>query len=260
MTTKRKVNFWKVVKKVIKKADIILLLLDARFVEETRNKELEHKIKSAKKPLIYVITKADLVSRESLENWKKILKPSVFVSSKKREGRRILKQRIIIEGERHYGKKEKFVVGVLGYPNVGKSSLINYMKGKHSAPTSIISSYTKGMQLIKIDRRIYFIDTPGVIPYKENDEFKHAVTSVKDYTKIKNPDLVVIKIMRMFPGMIESYYNVPLEEDKEKTLEKIAFKKNFIRKGGEADIRRAAVSILKDYQTGKIKINRDNQG
>ena len=72
-------SYWKIVNDVIVKADLLLIVLDARFVESTRNKEVESKVASAGKPIIYVITKCDLVDKETLEGSKKKLSPCVFV-------------------------------------------------------------------------------------------------------------------------------------------------------------------------------------
>ena len=46
-------KFWKLVDKVIKESDVLLLLLDARLVEETMNPEVEDKVEDSEKPLIY---------------------------------------------------------------------------------------------------------------------------------------------------------------------------------------------------------------
>jgi len=254
MFDRNKESYWKAVKKVIKEADILLLLLDARFVDETRNVEIENKVRATGKPLIYVITKSDLAEKEKMEACKRTLRPSVFVSAKGRTGRMWLKERIIIEAERAYGDRERIRVGVLGYPNVGKSSLINYMKGRRSAPISSLSGRTKSTQVIKSDRKIYFIDTPGVIPYLEKDELKHTTTSVIDFMKVRDPDLMVAELMRKYPGKIEAHFNVPVGEDKQKTIGEIALKKNMLRKGGLPDIERICRSILRDFQSGKIKV------
>ncbi len=242
-------KFWTAVNKVISTADILLLLLDARLIEETRNKEIEDKVKKAGKPLIYVITKSDLVDKSKLEKYKKKIRPCAFISAKLYQGTNKLRERILIEGSRAY-RKEKFRVGVLGYPNVGKSSLINAMKGSRSASTSSASGHTKGVQNIKADNRIMFIDTPGVIPYKEKDTLKHASIGTIDYNKAKDPDLIVLDLVKKFPGKIESHYKINSEDD---IIEEIALKRNLLKKGGEADIMRAARQILKDWQEGKIK-------
>ncbi len=79
-------SFWEIVNKVIRKADVILMMLDARSINETRNWEIESKVLANDKPLIYVITKSDLIQ------WmpRVKVKPYVFVSSKNRSGLRTL--------------------------------------------------------------------------------------------------------------------------------------------------------------------------
>lgn len=244
-------NFWKIVNKVIFDADILLLVLDARLIDETRNEEIEYRILSHNKPLIYVVTKCDLVQKEDIEKYKSKLKPLVFISSKEYHGVNKLREKIIIEGKRI--GKEKVRVGVLGYPNVGKSSLINAMNGRHSASTSSNSGQTKGVQLVKESARIMFLDTPGVIPYLEKDEIKHAMTCSVDFNKAKNPDVVVIELLEKFPGVLETHYKVSQEKDPEDTLAKIAVNLKILKKGGVPDIERAARAILKDWQIGNIK-------
>jgi hypothetical protein len=254
MSTKKRGNFWKDVNRVIKEADVLLLLLDARYVDGSRNAEIEDKVRSVKKPLIYVITKSDLADKKNVEAFKKTLKPCVFVSVRERSGRTRLKERIIIEGERVYGNKERINIGVLGYPNVGKSSLINYMKGHHSAHTSSLSGYTKTTQTVKSDNRLYFIDTPGVIPYHEKDAVKHVAMSVIDFMKVRDPDIMVMEMMRKYPGRIEAHFGVSVNEDKEKAIAEIARKKNVLMRGGVPDVERICRSILKDIQNGKIRL------
>ncbi len=244
-------NFWKIVNQVIKNADVIILLLDARLINETRNLEIEWKVKKANKPLIYVITKSDLVEKGTLEKIK--LKPSVFVSAKKHLGTTLLRNRILLEGKKFYGNRESFCIGVLGYPNVGKSSLINAMKGKRSAPTSSTSGFTKGIQKVRADKKIIFLDTPGVIPYKEKNSDKHAFIGTIDYNKVKDPEKVVIRLMERYPGQIEDHYGIKISKNFEHSIELIAKKRKLVKKQNELDIERTSKMILKDWQTGKIK-------
>lgn len=245
-------SFWNIVNKVIGDADIILMILDSRMLEKTRNIEIEDKVRLAKKPLIYVLNKCDLVDKTYLENYKKKIKyPCVFVSAKKHLGTTMLREKIGITVSKN-GIKGEIKVGVLGYPNVGKSSIINALNGKSAAPVSSVSGYTKAVQKVGVGGKIMMIDTPGVIPYNEVDEKKHSMIGTIDHNKEKDPDIVAINLLNEFPGLIEEYYNVETSDEKEEVLETIAVKNNMFLKGKEPDVMRAARKILYDWQTGKI--------
>ncbi len=245
-------DFWKIVNNVIKDADILLLVLDARLPELTRNKEIENKVKDANKKLIYVLNKCDLIDQKLAEKYKKIYKPSVFVSSTEHLGTTKLRQLILMTGKRE--KKEKVVVGALGYPNTGKSSVINALKGKGGAKTSSISGYTKGVQIIKVDNRIRLLDTPGVIPFREEDKLKHVLIGTINFDKIKDPDLFAMELIKLYPDIIKGYYEVDAKDEYE-VLEAIAKKLNKLKKGGKLDLELTGRLVLKDWQQGKIKLN-----
>jgi hypothetical protein len=244
------------VNRVIADADILLLVLDARMAQETRNLEIEDKVRAAGKPIIFVLNKCDLVDKHVVEQYKRMVPNSIFISAKMHLGTVMLREKILATAGR-FGKMSGIRVGVLGYPNVGKSSLINALKGKSAAKTSSISGYTRHIQKIRTSK-IVLLDTPGVIPYKEKDGFKHNIIGTIDASKEKYPDIVAVSLMNAFPGAIENCYDVELITDKEKTLENIAIKRNMVIKGSKPDIIRAAKMILKDWQTGDITAKKKN--
>src|SRR3989338_10093711 len=88
-------SYWKHVNKVLEEADLIIEVLDARLVEDTRNIEVEDKIKMKKKKILYVVNKCDLVKMLDLKEIKHNLRPSVFISSKDKLGTTILKKKIL---------------------------------------------------------------------------------------------------------------------------------------------------------------------
>jgi hypothetical protein len=234
---------------VIGGSDVLLIVLDSRMAQETRNLEIERKVAASGKPLIYVLNKCDLVDKYVVEQYKKTIPRSVFISATQHLGTTKLRAKILATAASIGVAKP--TVGVLGYPNVGKSSLINALKGRGAAKTSSTSGFTKHIQKIR-SSGITLLDTPGVIPYKEDDDLKHNIIGTIDHNKERDPDIVAAQLMQRFPGVIERYYGVDVRNDFEDTIESIAIKRNMVSRGSKPDIMRASKMILIDWQNGSI--------
>ena len=111
--------------KIIDMSDIILEILDSRFINETRNFEIEKKIIKKDKKIIYVLNKSDLIDVKQEKNKIEELKPKVFVSCSTRAGIKELRDKIKILSSKIENPSDKFLnkvtVGIIGYPNTGKS-------------------------------------------------------------------------------------------------------------------------------------------
>jgi ribosome biogenesis GTPase A len=280
-------------REVITSSDIILQVLDARFIQETRNFQMEEYARKHGKILVYILNKADLIDHVKLEESGdlKDLNPYIFVSCKKNQGRRELRETIKIQAKnfkrakknsektqeerdeethldihKHGVGYKKFFktgdevhVGVIGYPNVGKSSLINMLTGKGSARTSPKAGFTRGIQKVKLARGIMLLDTPGVMSDEDAAASqmahlkKHAMIGVRTYDSTKNPEFVVAEIMADNPGLFEAHYNIEANGDSEVLLEELGKKRHLLIKGGNIDMDRTARLVLKDWQAGKIR-------
>ncbi len=246
-------SYWGHVKRVLQDSDIIIEVLDARLIDQTRNREIEDKVRKSNNKLLFVINKCDLVDLEIVKKAQRELQPAVFISSTDKLGTTILKKKIL---ELSQGKN--VIVGVLGYPNVGKSSLINALSGRKAALTSPHSGFTHGIQKIRVGAKIMLLDTPGVFPYGEKDEVLMAKHGSIDYSKIKNPEVAALELIRDYKDLFMSYYGLQTE-DLDEMLEELAFKTNKLLSGGRPDIDAAARMVLKDWQTGKITMKRTQQ-
>lgn len=244
------INFWNVVNQVINDSDILLLVLDSRMIDETRHFEIEKKIKSRGKKIIYIMNKCDLVEKRKLDAEKEKFDNCVFMSSVKHLGTNLLRKEIM-----KLCKGEHVVVGVLGYPNVGKSSVINALAGRGSAPSGNKPGYTKGVQRIRVSKKILMLDSPGVLPYKEGDDIKHLLIGSLDPNRSKDPDLAAEKLFETYKERVEGWYDVEIlsEDDGYDILEKVAESLKMLKKGGVLDLRRASIRVLMDWQRGKIK-------
>ena len=202
--------YWEVIKRIIQESDLVLEVLDSRLVELSRNEEVERLINEVGRPMIFVINKTDLVSKEKLQKQVKELRKKgevVFISTKIKGSSKNLFY-AIKKTFKKYGKREifergkfdpkpkyreamgKIVVGILGYPNVGKSSIINALAHKKKTKVSKKSGTTHGIHWINATPEIRLVDSPGVIPLEKSDEVRYGLIGAKDTEALKNPELV----------------------------------------------------------------------
>ena len=270
---KQRVKYPQVAKNIVNTSDIILEVLDARFVEETRNKELEEEIAKQKKKIIYVLNKADLIKSRKLSEIKGTLYPYSIVSCTKRTGIKDLRDMIkrvaktIEKREKREIRKDKVVVGederikvgVIGYPNAGKSSLLNILAGKSAAGVGAEAGFTKNIQKIRLSEEIVLVDSPGVIPesqYSLTDKekiAKHSLAGGKSYTQIKEPDMVVFELFKKHEKALNKFYKTEVESADE-LIQEVGNEKGFLKKGGKVNEDAAAREILRAWQMGEIKV------
>jgi len=254
-----------IVKEILKISDIILEVLDARFIDDTRNIGLEEEVKKQGKKLFYILNKCDLVdlAAKKKEMKEKGLYPYVLISCTTRKGARELRTKLKIEAKRVELPSEEMrrvQVGIVGYPNTGKSSLINFLTGGSAAKVGAEAGFTRNMQKIRLSADILILDTPGVIPAKDYSHQKqdmisqHAKISARDANKVKRPDMVIQTIISEYGPKIEKYYGVEVHGDGDLLIQEVGKKMNLLKRGGVVDEDRAARYILTDWQSGKIKV------
>ncbi|HTY44112.1 MAG TPA: GTPase [Patescibacteria group bacterium] len=249
---------------IVQMSDIILEILDLRFVKETRNPEIEGMIEKQGKKIIYVFNKSDLIDREKIDReYVSKLRPGVFVSCINRKGIKDLRDRIKAVSSQIKYPVDKFqgkvTVGVVGYPNTGKSSVINLLSGRSVARVSTEAGFTKGIQKVNLTSNVVLLDSPGIIPNREYSSSnvklmsRHTRVGARSSNQIKDPEIAATDLIMELPGVFEKYYDLSVDGDPEMLLEELGRKKGFLKKGNEVNTDQAARLILKDWQEGRIK-------
>lgn len=276
-------RYWDLIKEIVKESDIVLEILDARFPEMSRNLQAEEIIKQLKKPRIFVLNKADLISRKDIEYAVANLSQEpdssvVYVTNRQTRTIKTLLAKIRQMFEK-YGRNESnqssnplikrpfrkargdIIVGVIGYPNVGKSSVINALSFSKKMTVSKKAGTTHGIHWIKANEEIKLIDTPGVIPLSNESEMKLGMISARGVEKLKDPELVAGRIIESFIekkalNRLEDFYGLKFEERENVyfILTEISKHMHHLKKGGETDDIRTSSVIVRDWQEGRLKL------
>ncbi|CAL1411979.1 unnamed protein product [Linum trigynum] len=276
--------FYKELVKVIEVSDVILEVLDARDPLGTRCIDMEKMVMKSgpEKHLVLLLNKIDLVPREAVEKWLKYLReelPAVAFkcstqeqrsnlgwksSSKTAKPNNLLQTsdclgadtliKLLKNYSRSHDIKKSITVGIIGLPNVGKSSLINSLKRSHVANVGATPGLTRSLQEVQLDKNVKLVDCPGVVMLKsqENDA-SIALRNCKRVEKLDDPVSPVKEIIKRCPErLLVTLYKIPSFDTVDDFLQNVATVRGRLKKGGIVDIEAAARIVLHDWNTGKI--------
>ncbi|OQD68664.1 hypothetical protein PENDEC_c032G06308 [Penicillium decumbens] len=293
-------QFDKVFKNVTEAADVVLYVLDARDPEGTRSKEVEREIMAADggyKRLILILNKIDLVPPPVLKAWLVHLRryfPTLPLKASNGAGNAhsFDHKQLTVKGTsdtlfralKSYAHskqlKRSISVGVIGYPNVGKSSVINALtarlnKGSSNAcPTGAEAGVTTNMREVKLDNKLKLIDSPGIVfpsadgktgkKSKENEQARLVLLNAIPPKQIEDPipavNLLVKRLSaseNLLSKMLELYGITtlfPTNGDKTTDfLVQVARKRGRLGKGGVPNIESAAMTVINDWRDGRIQ-------
>ncbi|MFH1470905.1 MAG: GTPase [Candidatus Micrarchaeota archaeon] len=238
--------------KILRRCDLAIEVVDARDIEGTRMKNLDREFRSK---VILVASKADLAGKNQKKQTSLEGSPVIFFSSRTREGLEEIFDEISLRREKRKLKTVKLTI--FGIPNVGKSSLINAIRRKHTVATGFRSGITRGPQWIKVRDGILLYDTPGVVGLRDSQD-ELALKAAVNVENLKDPERVAIKLMSKFDELesksLLSHYGVSASIDPQETIASIAKARGLLLKGGEPNIFEASKVILRDFQKGKFTL------
>ncbi|KAG8370876.1 hypothetical protein BUALT_Bualt13G0028900 [Buddleja alternifolia] len=279
--------FYKELVKVIEASDVILEVVDARDPLGTRCVDMEKMVINSgpDKHIVLLLNKIDLVPREAVEKWLKYLReelPTVAFKCSTQEQKSnlgwksapkagkagktsnllqtsdCLGAETLIKLLKNYSRsheiKKSITVGVIGLPNVGKSSLINSLKRSHVANVGSTPGLTRSLQEVHLDKNVKLLDCPGVVMLKSvANDASIALRNCKRIEKLDDPVAPVKEILKLCPEkVLVTLYKVPGFDSVDDFLQKVATVRGRLKKGGIVDVDAAARIVLHDWNEGKI--------
>ena len=253
-------RIWNELYKVIDSSDVVVHVLDARDPLGTRCRSVETFIKkeAPHKHLLFLLNKCDLVPPTVTRRWVKHLSQeyptlAFHASITNPFGKGTLIQLLRQYSALHKDKKQ-ISVGFIGYPNTGKSSIINTLRQKAVCSVAPVPGQTKVWQYVTLMKRIFLIDCPGVVPSSVNDsETDTILKGVVRVEAVQSPeDYVDAVLARVKPEYIGRTYEIWSWTDATDFLTKLATRTGKLHKGGEPDISTAARMVLQDWLRGRI--------
>ncbi|CAB3242962.1 unnamed protein product [Arctia plantaginis] len=275
-------TYYREFKKVISEAEVILEVVDARDPLGTRCSQVEEAVRESGKRLVLVLNKADLVPRSNLEAWLKYLRgtaPAVpFKASTQdqqhnlgtRKMKHVMKEKQMkgsasVGAEllmgllgnycRNKGIKTTITVGVVGLPNVGKSSIINSLNRSKACNVGSTPGVTKQMQTVQLDSKIKILDSPGIVFHSgpESDSSVALKNAVR-VGALKDPITPASAILqRASKQTLIELYCVPDFNTPQEFYAHLASRMGRFKKGGVPDQEAAARILLNDWNTGKVR-------
>lgn len=254
----------------LSQTDVIIELLDARIPSSSRNPLIDDLIKDKKR--IIIINKSDLADPVVTNKWIRyfnnipgITAISISSTTDKNPGKIVKMCRDLCKEEVWFTRRPVRAM-IAGIPNVGKSTLINKIKGKKKADVSNKPAVTKRFQRVSISKGFELIDTPGVLWPKFEDQtvgYKLAILG-----SIKDSILDIQDIARFAYEYMEKHYGDRLKtrftidelpEGFQEGITLIGRKRGFLLKGGTVDYDRACRLLIQEIRDGKLgRLSFDN--
>lgn len=252
----------------LKAVDVVAELLDARIPVSSANPIVEELVSG--KPRIIILNKADLANPRATDQWisyyeKKgipVLPMSVGNSKNKKKLLQVIRdtaEPILAKWKRRGMKSRSVRLMILGIPNVGKSSLINFLAGTAATRTANTPGHTRGKQWVRLSEGLDLLDTPGVLWPKFDDQtaaLRLAATGAIA-GDVFNASEVVAELMsslaKTSPEILKEQYNIENpDQDPQVLLEQAGRRRGCLLPGGNIDFDRAEMVVLRDFRNGKL--------
>jgi len=240
--------------------NLVVEVLDARIPYSSSNPFIQGLC--THKPRIKLLTKSDLADAQITKMWQDYFERQ---SNTKSMALDLLNTdpsaQIIDLINKLYPQREgsSTLAMVTGIPNVGKSTLINNLAGRHIAKTGDEPAITKGQQRINLRNGIMLLDTPGILWPKidnPNSSYRLATTGAIKDTAISYEDVAFFAVdffLKHYPEPLKQRFNLQQLPDTEiELLEIIGAQRGCLRGGNRVDLERVSSIFINELRAGTL--------
>lgn len=256
----------KKLKEQLSLVDAVIEVIDARLPLSSNYDNISGLLNG--KPRFLLVNKSDLVDKNELKPFLDYLKNENKISVISTEAKNnkdiniIVKKAIELSEPRIQVLMAKGLlrrparIMVVGLPNVGKSSIINKLTRSSKTKIGAKAGVTRQQQWVRINPQLELLDTPGIIPMKQEDQerakklaFVNSVSENAYSNEIVAQELLDILNPEQ-AQQFRDFYKLP--QDLELNIDNISLTRNWLLTGGSTDRERTSVYILRDFREGKI--------
>ena len=245
---------------VLPLVNVIIEVLDARIPFSSSNPFIQSL--GAEKPQIKLLNKTDLADSKITKLWQDYFEQKANTKTLALDLKNHDPSNQIIDLINKISPQKEgrnTLVMVTGIPNVGKSSLINCLAGKHITKTGDEPAITKGQQKINLRNGIMLLDTPGILwPKIENPQssFRLATTGAIRDTAINYEDLAFFAaefLLEKYPVRLQERFIIDqLPSTEIELLEIIGSQRGCLRAGGRVDLERVSTIFINELRAGLL--------
>jgi ribosome biogenesis GTPase A len=248
-------------KEHLKLVDIVFEVLDARIPLASHHPQVNDWLGS--KPRLLVLNRLDMIPESARQAWvfwfKSQGETSYFTNAKQGEGiKSIIKAAQKVGEEINEKRHSRGLLPrpvravVIGFPNVGKSALINRLLGRKVVASARRAGVTRQLQWVRISDTLELLDAPGIIPVRlenQKDAVKLAICEDIGDAGYDNQliaaALVDLVVEMQYEAILKSRYGL-------ETLDMTG--EDFVERLGQTkykeDKERAAMQLLNDFRKG----------
>ena len=253
----------KAIEERIKDIDVVIEMLDARLPGSSANPMLAQLIQG--KPGLKILSKQDLADPVQTQSWLAHYNAMTNVKAIGLDTSMVSPAKALIEAchqlaPNRGGMAKPMRVLICGIPNVGKSTLINTLKGKKAAKTGDEAGVTKIEQRITLADDFYLYDTPGVLWPRiivEKSGYNLAASGAIGVNAFDDEEValeLLNYLIEHYPGAITARYKIEnvSEHTDETLLEAVARYRGAIQSGGRVNTTKAAEIVIHDFRSAAL--------